>query len=227
MKILIIEDDVEIVEAIRLAFRIRWPEAQTVSSGLGEPGLEMVEKENPDMVILDLGLPDISGYEVLKQIRTFSSVPVLILTARTEESNIVKGLEWGADDYVIKPFRQLELLSRVKALLRRRGNGEVENTIAVGNLSLNPVTGQLFVSGKEIKLTITEGRILGHLMKNAGQVATHAGLAEVVWGNDYPDAPDSIKVYIRRLREKIEPDPGNPTHIVTRPGIGYSLLKPA
>jgi DNA-binding response OmpR family regulator len=120
MKILVIEDDQQIVEAITLAFQIRWPEAKLVSTQQGEKGIELVESEKPDIVILDLGLPDINGYDVLKQIRMFSDIPILILTARTEESDIVKGLEWGADDYMIKPFHQLELLSRIKALTRRR-----------------------------------------------------------------------------------------------------------
>lgn len=120
MKILIIEDDQEIVDAVSLAFQIRWPEDNLVSTHLGEKGLEMVESENPDVVILDLGLPDISGFEVLKQTRLFSDVPILILMVRADEADIVKGLEWGADDYVVKPIRQLELLSRIKALTRRK-----------------------------------------------------------------------------------------------------------
>ncbi len=226
MKILVIEDDSEIVEALRLTFSIRWPESNLLSTSLGENGIEMVESENPDIVILDLGLPDISGFEALKQIRLFSNVPVLILTVRSEESEVVKGLEWGADDYVIKPFQQLELLSRVKALLRKRGTPGEEAPVVCGQLSFNPTTGQLFYGDKEIDLTLTEGRILYHLMKNAGQVVTHSSLAEVIWGNDYPDAANSLKVYVRRIREKIEPDPGNPQFILTKSGIGYLLAKP-
>ncbi|MFC1860183.1 response regulator transcription factor [Chloroflexota bacterium] len=111
MKVLIIEDDPEIVEVISLAFQIRWPEVKLVSTNLGEKGVELVESESPDVVILDLGLPDISGYDVLKEIRAFSTVPILILTVRGEETDVVRGLEWGADDYMVKPFRQLELLS--------------------------------------------------------------------------------------------------------------------
>ena len=226
MKILIIEDDQEIVDAVSLAFQIRWPEANLVSTHLGEKGLEMVESENPDVVILDLGLPDISGFEVLKQIRLFSDVPVLILTVRAEEADIVKGLEWGADDYVVKPFRQLELLSRIKALTRRGGPLAEEKPLVCGQLRLNPSTGQLFYGKKEISLTPTEGRILYYLMKNAGQVVTHSGLSETVWGDDYPEAADSLKVYIRRLREKLEADPSHPQIILTKAGIGYVLVKP-
>jgi two-component system, OmpR family, response regulator VicR len=226
MKILIIEDDQQIVEAITLAFQIRWPEAKLVSTQQGEKGIELVESEKPDIVILDLGLPDINGYDVLKQIRIFSEIPILILTARTEESDIVKGLEWGADDYMIKPFRQLELLSRIKALTRRKANADNESPLSIGALSFNPATGQLTYNHKEISLTPTEGRILHHMMRNAGQVVTHSSLADAVWGEDYPGAIDSLKVYIRRLREKLEIEPQQPQLILTKAGIGYIMVKP-
>ena len=121
MRILIIEDDQSIVEAISLALQIIWPDAKLLSTHLGEKGIELLQSENPDVIILDLGLPDISGFEVLKRVRLFSEVPILILTVRSDEADIVKGLEWGADDYVIKPFRQMELLSRIKLVTRRRG----------------------------------------------------------------------------------------------------------
>jgi two-component system response regulator VicR len=226
LKILIIEDDQQIVEAITLAFQIRWPEAKLVSTQQGEKGIELVENEKPDIVILDLGLPDINGYDVLKQIRMFSEIPILILTARTEESDIVKGLEWGADDYMIKPFRQLELLSRIKALTRRKSNADSESPLSIGPISFNPSTGQLVFNQKEISLTPTEGRILHHLMRNAGQVVTHSSLADAVWGEDYPGAVDSLKVYIRRLREKLEIEPQQPQLIITKAGIGYLMIKP-
>lgn len=225
MKVLIIEDDREIVEAISLAFQIRWPEAKVVSTHLGEKGVELVESEAPDIVILDLGLPDISGFEVLNQIRNFSNVPTIILTVRSEEADVVRGLECGADDYITKPFRQLELLARVKALIRRQSPSE-EETVISGPLRLDATTGQLHHDGKEIALTITESRILNHLMKNAGYVTTHSSLAEAVWGDDYPGVVDSLKVHIRRLREKIEADPSHPQLILTKTGVGYFLTKP-
>jgi len=225
MKVLVIEDDKEIVDAISLAFQIRWPEARVVSTRLGQKGVEMVETEQPDIVILDLGLPDINGFEVLHQIRRFSSVPTIILTVRSDESDVVKGLEWGADDYITKPFRQLELLARVKSLIRRHSPSE-ESLISYGGLRLDPVTGQLKMGEKEIALTVTENHTLTFLMKNAGHVVTHSSLAEAVWGDDYPGATDSLKVHIRRLREKIEKDPGKPRYILTKTGVGYSLSKP-
>jgi two-component system, OmpR family, response regulator VicR len=224
VKVLIVEDDKEIVDAITLAFQIRWPEAKVVSTRLGRKGIELVETENPDIVILDLGLPDISGFEVLSQIRLFSHVPIIILTVRADEADVVKGLEWGADDYILKPFRQLELLARVKAMIRRQSTTDEEELVS-GTLHLDATSGQLRSDGKEIALTITESRILAHLMRNAGHVVTHSSLAEAVWGNDYPGAADSLKVHIRRLREKIEGNPSQPKFILTKAGVGYYLAK--
>ena len=226
MKVLIIEDDHEIVEVISLAFQIRWPEVELVSTHLGEKGVELVESENPDIVILDLGLPDISGYDVLKGIRAFSTVPILILTVRGEEVDVVRGLEWGADDYMVKPFRQMELLSRIRALTRRASPSGGETPSVCGELSFNPATRQLSYGQREIGLTRTEGTILHQLMRNTGRVVTHSALAEALWGEDYPDATSALKVYILRLRQKLEADPSQPKLILTKPGIGYLLAKP-
>jgi len=226
MKVLIIEDDPQIVEAISLAFGIRWPEAKLISTHLGDEGVQLVEKEAPDLVILDLGLPDINGFEVLKQIRLFSTIPVIILTVRAEETDVVKGLEWGADDYIVKPFRQIELLARTKALLRRRSPLEVELPLVWGSLCFDPTTHEILCHEKKISLTRTEGHILHHLLKHAGQVVTHSSLAEAVWGVDYPGATDSLKVHIRRLREKLEDDPSHPQLILTKPSVGYFLARP-
>jgi len=225
VKVLIVEDNPGIVETISLALRIRWPEAKVVSTHLGEKGIELVESEAPDVVILDLGLPDISGFEVLKHLRLFSAVPVIILTVRAEEADVVKGLEWGADDYVVKPFSQLELLARVKAQTRGRLHITEELPLVCGPLRFDPATRQLIYNGREITLTRTESYILQHLMKNAGHVVTHASLAEQVWGEDYPTAADSLKVHIRRLREKVEVDPSHPQLILTKSGVGYFLAK--
>ncbi len=226
MKVLIIEDDPEIIEAVSLAFRMRWSEVRLLSTHRGNEGVTLVESESPDIVILDLGLPDISGFEVLKQVRQFSTVPVIILTVRAEESDVVKGLEWGADDYIIKPFRQMELLARSKALLRRQSSPEIEPPLDWGSLHFDPSTCQVVYGNREISLTRTEGNILHHLLKQAGHVVTHTSLAEAVWGVDYPGATDSLKVHIRRLREKIEAEPSHPQLIHTRAGIGYFLTNP-
>ena len=226
MKILVIEDDRAIVEAISLTLQINWPDTTLLSAHLGEEGIELFQSENPDAIILDLGLPDISGFEVLKRIRLFSGVPILILTVRSDESDIVKGLEWGADDYVIKPFRQKEFLSRIKLITRRRGAIAEGAPQVCGQLQFEPSTGQLFHGGREIKLTPTEVSIISHLMRNVGRVVTHSRLAEAVWGVDYPDAADSLRVHIRRLRTKLESDPSDPRIVLTRAGMGYMLAKP-
>jgi len=224
VKLLIIEDDDDIVEAISLALQIRWPEAQVISTRSGKRGVDLVESEQPDVVILDLGLPDINGFDVLRRIRMFSEVPLIIVTVRADEADIIKGLEWGADDYIVKPFRQLELLARIKAQIRRQGQPE-EERITSGDLQLNTATSQLYKNKKEINLTVTETRILGHLMRNAGRVVSHSSIAEAVWGDDYPGAADSLKVHIRRLREKVEENPSSPVYIITKQGIGYLFSK--
>jgi len=226
VKALIIEDDPEIVESVSLAFRIRWPEARLVSTHLGRKGIELAESENPDIIILDLGLPDISGFEVLKQIRFFSSVSIIILTVKAEEADIVKGLEWGADDYIVKPCGQLELLARVKARIRDRDNFVDELPLSFGPLLFNPSTRQLLHGQKEINLTAIEAHIIHYLIRNGGRVATYPRLAEEVWGDDYPGSVDSLRVHIRRLREKLEADPSHPQLILTKAGIGYFLAKP-
>lgn len=223
MKTLIIEDDPQIVEAISLALGMRWPDAEVVSSHLGKKGIELVKNDSPDIVILDLGLPDIHGFEVLKQIRAFSHIPIIILTISREEPSIVRGLELGADDYVVKPFSQLELLARIKAMLRRGGTDDEESVLVYGALEFNPATRQATIEQKEVNLTPTEGRILYHMLKHPGRVVSHSSLAEAIWGTDYPGAADSMKVYIWRLREKLEQDPSQPKLILTKAGTGYYL----
>ena len=227
MKVLIVEDEREIVEVLTMVFKIRWPDVTLFSTNLGEKGVELAETESPDIIVLDLGLPDISGYDVLKQIRAFSDVPILILTVRGEEPDIVKGLEWGADDYMVKPFRQMELMSRIQALTRRSGSSNPESQLVSGQLRFSPHTRQLFNGTSEITITPTEASIIEKLMKKRGQVVTYAELASAVWGEDYPDSVESLRVYIRRLRQKIEDDPDQPVLIITRSGVGYSLVEDA
>lgn len=225
MKVLIIEDTQEIIDVLKMVFGMRWPDARLVATAMGNKGVELVESENPDVVILDLGLPDISGFDVLKQIRTFSSVPIMILTVRGEEADIVKGLEWGADDYMVKPFRQMELMSRIQALTRRTGPSIEENPLVSGQLRYTPRTKQLFKGETEINITPTEASIMECLMKNKGQVVTYTDLGEAVWGENFSDPVDSLRVYIRRLRQKIEEDPEQPKVILNRSGVGYSLTE--
>ncbi len=223
MKAVLIEDDKELSETLRLSLKIRWPEGVIFVAREGKQGLDCVRKENPDVVVLDIGLPDISGYEVLKQIRAFSSVPVIILTVRNEESDIIRGLELGADDYQVKPFRPLELLSRIQVQLRRVGSSSSEKPLTCGTLHFRPVMRILYSDGREISLTRTESIILAELMNRPGATVTYSRLADAVWGNEYPESTESLRVYIMRLRDKIEENPKDPRIIHTKQGVGYYL----
>jgi DNA-binding response OmpR family regulator len=225
MKALVIEDDPEIVESISLTFQIYWPEAQLVSTHMGREGRELAESEAPDIIILDLELPDMSGFEVLKQIRPFSSVPIIVLTARAEEEDIVKGLESGADDYMLKPCGQLELLARVRARVRDKPRFAKGSPVSFGPLLFNPRKRQLLYGKKKINLTGIEAHIIHHLMRAGGDVASYSSLAEDAWGEAYPWSEESLRVHIRRLREKLEADPSHPQLILGKPGIGYFLAK--
>jgi two-component system response regulator VicR len=226
MKVLVIEDDREVAEAIRLIFHIRWPSAEVVFAERGTQGIELSETEAPDIIILDLWLPDITGFEVLKQIRLFSAVPIIVVTVSAEEQDIVKGLEWGADDYLVKPFRQLELLSRVRAVMRRGLLLADEPVLIWGGLRLSPTTQQLFCGEQQVDLTQIEARILQLLMRNAGGVVTHSGLSQHVWGDGHYDASNSLKVHIYRLRRKLQALCDQPKLIGTRRGVGYCLERP-
>ncbi|ADJ26300.1 two component transcriptional regulator, winged helix family [Dehalogenimonas lykanthroporepellens BL-DC-9] len=226
LTVALIEDDNEIVEAVTLTFKIRWPQATFMSSPSGEEGIALVEKNSPGLVILDLGLPDTSGFNVLKEIRRFSHVPVIILTARGEEADIVRGLELGADEYIVKPFRQMELLARVKAIMRRHETSGEELPLTVGGMSLGPSVRDLTLNGRRVSLTRTEGIVLSQLMRNVGHPVSHATLAKALWGEEYPGAAESLKVYVRHLREKIEENPSDPKLLLTRIGAGYQLAKP-
>jgi len=226
VKVLIIEDDPEVVECVSLAFQLGWPEAQLVSTHLGKKGMELAESEDPDVIILDLGLPDISGFEVLRELRFFSHVPIIILTVKEEEADTVRGLEWGADDYIVKPCGQLELLARVKARMRDKDRFAEGVPLTLGSLSFNPLTRQLLYGEKEINLAAIEAHIIHYLIRNGGRVATYSRLAEEIWGEDYPGSVDSLRFHIRRLREKLEADRSRPQLLLTKEGIGYFLAKP-
>ncbi|MFO8102426.1 MAG: ATP-binding protein [Dehalococcoidia bacterium] len=224
-KVLIIEDDPQIVDSVAMAFQKDWPEAELISARMGREGIEMVESESVDIVILDLSLPDIDGFDVLEQLRLFSSVPVIIVTVRDEESDITRGLKLGADDYVTKPFKKKELLARLQVQLRKRDASGDDAPVICGSLKLEPATFQLRHGEKEISLTTIEGHILKCLMNNRGRVVTHSRLAEEVWGEDYPGAVVSLRTHIRTLRGKLEVDPAHPQLILTKAGIGYFLAK--
>lgn len=228
MKILIVEDSPEVVEIVRLCFEMRWPNVMVVSTASGNKGVELLETESPDVVILDLGLPDMDGLDVLSEIRSFSDVPVLILTVRDDEVSRVRGLELGADDYIVKPFSHMELLARTRAVLRRSQMPQLrggEKPIAVGDLMID-MAGKEISRGKEIiQLTPTEWRMLTELVRNAGKVLTYEALLRRVWGDDYIEATEYIKKYVYRLRQKLGDDPDEPKIIMSVRGIGYKFTR--
>ena len=181
----------------------------------------------PDVILLDVMMPDIDGFEVLKMIREISSVPVIMLTAKGEEDDRVRGLELGADDYITKPFSPRELVSRVRAVLRRNdiASGGVRGLIEVDDrLQIDFDRREVWVEGQLIKLRPTEYRLLYHLVQNAGWVVTHDQLLAKVWGYEYRDEPHYVRLYINYLRQKLEKDPANPQYILTERGVGYRFI---
>lgn len=224
-----VEDDPAIVEIVSLAFEFRWPGCVLSSTDSGVKAVEMVETELPDVVILDLGLPDTDGIEVLQEIRRFSNVPVVILTARTEDSAVVRGLETGADDYVTKPFDSMVLLARVKNALggthMPQLRGEQRRIDAVRltiDLSAHIVT----IDNKPVALTATEWKLLSELVRNEGRLVTQEKLAERLWGENAFEAQSTIRSYVARLRTKLGDDPQNPRIILTERGTGYRFIRP-
>ena len=227
MKVLLIEDNPEIVQSVALCFELRWPGTSLISASEGEKGLGLAETELPDVTILDLGLPDMDGLEVLRQIRTFSDVPVVILTVRGEEMDKVKGLEMGADDYIVKPFSPAEFLSRVKAVLRRSQMLEPkvdEKPFIKGDLKIDFATREVSIGDKLIKLTRSEYKLLHQLVRNEGKVLSNQTLLQRVWGPEYTVETEYIKVYVQRLRGKLNEEPGNPRMILSERGVGYKFV---
>ena len=229
MKVVAIDDAPDVIEVVSLCFELRWPGAIVLSGGDGATGLKLVEKENPDVVILDVGLPDMDGFEVLRQLRKFSNVPVVMLTVRDQEIDKVRGLELGADDYMTKPFSHIELLARVRSVLRRvrSDSAATEGSVVAGDFSMAFATREVWKSGKLANLTPIEYDILYHLVLNEGRALTHHVLLTKVWGQEYGQESCYLKVYIHRLREKLESDPQTPRMILTERGIGYKFIKPA
>ena len=225
MRILLIEDDPNIVDFIKVILGVGMPEADIRSTHLGITGMELIEKYRPNIVILDLGLPDISGFDVLRHIRSVSSVPVLILSVRNDEAAVVKALKMGAEDYVTKPCRNLELMARIQAILRRQDSDEPGEVITFGPLAFDPVSREAHINGRVIPLTKTEAILLRQMIASQGDVVTVSALSKALWGSEYK-AADAIKVYIYQLRKKLEKDPAKPNLIMSKPRAGYSLSLP-
>ena len=229
MRILVVDDEPDVVESVRLGFMLQWREVEVLGAGTGEAALDIVERQSPDIVLLDVGLPDLDGFAVLRELRAFSDVPVVMLTARDDAMDKVKGLELGADDYVTKPFNHLELMARVRAVLRRLDMPAPASrapSFVSGELEVDFGKQEVRLRGDRVALTPTEYKLLYHLVRNAGHVLQHGTLLAKIWGREYVDEVDYIRVYIRRLREKLGDDPEHPRYIQTERRLGYRFLKP-
>jgi two-component system KDP operon response regulator KdpE len=201
--------------------------ARVVSAENGKEALERAREDMPDVLLLDIMMPEMDGFEALKRLREFSQVPVLILTAKDEEDDRVRGLELGADDYISKPFSHRELVSRIRAVLRRHyANPPVAQTLVQVDerLQIDFARREVLVEGQRVNLRPTEYRLLYHLVQNAGYVQTHQMLLTRVWGPEYRDESHYLRLYITYLRQKIEPDPANPKYILTERGVGYRFV---
>ncbi|MBI2759905.1 MAG: response regulator transcription factor [Chloroflexi bacterium] len=223
-RVVVVDDDPLILRLVRMHLDKAGFKVLTAMDG--EQGLDLVGTEQPDLVILDLMLPKIDGYEVCRRIREFSLVPVVMLTAKGEQVDKLRGFEMGADDYLTKPFAPQELLARVQAVLRRSQQGAppaAASVIQCGDITIDLVRRRVTSRGEVVKLTPTEFKLLQQLALNVGKVLSHTDLLTKVWGPEYRDDRDYLWAYIRHLRRKLEPDPDRPIHILSEPGVGYVM----
>lgn len=222
-KVLVVDDEKLIVKGIRFSLEQDGMEVDAAYDG--EEALLKVKEKEYDIVLLDIMLPKLTGLEVCQQIREFSSVPVVMLTAKGEDMDKILGLEYGADDYITKPFNILEVKARIKAIMRRtqksKKTEEKSKTVTVGDLTLDCEGRRVFISGKEINLTAKEFDVLELLVYNPNKVYSRESLLNIVWGYEYPGDVRTVDVHIRRLREKIEVNPSEPKYVHTKWGVGY------
>lgn len=225
MRVLVVDDDPPSVKMI--SFLLREEGYEVTSADNGSSALEWIDREPPDLVILDVMMPDLDGFEVCRRIRQTQDVPIIFLSAKGETVDKVAGLELGADDYLAKPFEPAELLARVKAVTRRAEAVVGEDTqalLSVGDLTLDPLNNRAtFADGRTVNLTPIEFKLLHCLMRNAGRILSHDLLMSTVWGYDYEGYSNQIAVYVRRLRLKIEEDPDHPKLLTTMRGLGYKF----
>jgi DNA-binding response OmpR family regulator len=230
VKILIVDDEPDVVEVVEITFNLQWAGSEVIAAADGESALKLFETESPDVVVLDVGLPGMSGFEVCRRLRAISDVPILMLTVRGEEMERLKGLELGADDYIVKPFSPLELVARTRAVLRRFQVSPLSacsRIIIDEDLTVDLDNREVIVRGQQVKLTPTECRILSQLVANAGRVVTQKSLLAKVWGWESDDDTLMLKVHIARLRQKLGDDAHNPRYVFTERGLGYRLVRPA
>ena len=225
-KVLVVDDEKLIVKGIRFSLE---QEGMAVDCAYdGEEALTMAKANTYDVILLDVMLPKYNGYEVCQQIREFSNVPIVMLTAKGDDMDKILGLEYGADDYITKPFNILEVKARIKAIMRRTGQKEKsqehERVIAQGDMKLDCDGRRVYIAGKEINLTAKEFEVLELMIKTPNKVYSREGLLKLIWGADYPGDVRTVDVHIRRLREKIEENPSEPKYVHTKWGVGYYFL---
>jgi DNA-binding response OmpR family regulator len=228
LKVLIIDESPEVVEVVSLCFEIRWPGTRVFSASNAERGLELLAQERPDLVILDVILPGTDGFQLCQEVRRTSQVPVIILTVRDSDSDVARGLEAGADDYITKPFSHIEFLARVQAVLRRAQGvpgGAQEPPFVSAELRVDFASREVWVGDRRVHLTPIEFQILSELVRNAGRVVPHQALLSRVWGPSHSSATSYLKVHIQHLRQKLGDNPANPRMIVTEWKAGYKFLK--
>lgn len=222
-KILVVDDEKLIVKGIRFSLEQDGMEVECAYDG--EEALKLATENQYDMILLDIMLPKMDGFEVCQQIRGFSDVPIVMLTAKGDDMDKILGLDYGADDYITKPFNILEVKARIKAIMRRTsGKREKEEAVKViesGDLKLDGESRRLFILGKEINLTAKEFDLLELLVMNPGKVYSRENLLNIVWGYEYPGDVRTVDVHVRRLREKIEKNPSEPKYVHTKWGVGY------
>jgi len=225
-RILFIDDEAQIARAVRAGLALSGFSAEWASTG--KDGMERIAQWRPDVVLLDLTLPDIDGLEVCRQVREWSQVPIIVLSVRTADADKVTALELGADDYITKPFSMSELIARIRVALRhvaeRAGGTGRAARFQTGGLTIDFERRQVTIDGADVHLTPTEYEVLKYLAINAGKVITHRTLLRAVWGPHYEEETQYLRNFIGQLRHKIEPDPARPRYLVTDPGIGYRLL---
>ena len=223
-RILVVDDEPSIRKFLRANLEAK--DYKVLTAVDGAEALRTIEMELPDLMILDIMMPKTDGFEVCRQLREWSQVPIIMLSARGDESDKVKCLDLGADDYITKPLGKDELVARVRAVMRRTetaGSIPAQCSFSIGDLKINFVKRQVIIAGREIKLTPSEYSLLQELVLNAGKVLTHTHLLNKVWGSEYREEREYLHVFVRRLRAKLEPDPTNPRYITTVPGVGYQF----
>jgi len=221
-RVLVVDDEKQIRRMLKAALEGYGYDIGEAASG--HEGLSQTSIFHPDLIILDLGLPDLDGIEVIQRLREWTQVPIIVLSAREHEDDKIKALDAGADDYVTKPFSMGELLARLRVALRRAAKSEDEPILTFGELSVDLAHRNVTIRGEEVKLTPTEYEVLKYLAQQAGRVVTHRQLLRAIWGSNYQEESQYLRVYIGQLRRKIEADPSQPAYIITEPGVGYRLI---